>query len=545
VLRDADGVSDADARAAAAAKNIAEGTGSALDAAKVLRDRPELMRDLPPRSELVRQAKGLANLDDESFGMVVNDVVPANYAAIVGRLVPDDPQMQRALVELLAKTEPENAVQAEAIVRQGREAGLETSTQQELFGTREIASSLYLDRARLLDRALRQLRRDRTVFNAIVNEHDVVSALGNVLSRDVNARRATTDAQAIQIIQTLASRKGAVGDALNAAARTARDSGNTAGATRDFVAAIRRQLESGDLVGERDRGIRGALDDRAADAAIHGEPGGTGAPAAGAEFGERADGVTERTGTVERYRQWLDRTFFAGQRPNASAIRDKLYELSPELQAARDETTAARRAVAETLTAPQSVAPAALDAAATQAAARERALYQDLRRQAMAEGERASRHAVRIEPEAEPAARIAPPAAETRAATETKEIIEKTAQGDQRVMPGMEQSAVQAAASREAEGGGRIAPPPGARGAQREPGGLFERPEMPQPGLFDEARGDAELAEAEHRLAELPAGALSPEDHAELARTAEAQRAAGDAAAGYDEAGRCLTGSGL
>src|SRR5205085_11419216 len=53
VLRAADGVTDAEARAAAAAKNLAEGTGRAIDAAKVLRARPELLRDLPPRSELV------------------------------------------------------------------------------------------------------------------------------------------------------------------------------------------------------------------------------------------------------------------------------------------------------------------------------------------------------------------------------------------------------------------------------------------------------------------------------------------------------------
>ena len=45
VVREADGISDTEARVIAASKNIAEGTGTALDAAKVLRDQPDLVED--------------------------------------------------------------------------------------------------------------------------------------------------------------------------------------------------------------------------------------------------------------------------------------------------------------------------------------------------------------------------------------------------------------------------------------------------------------------------------------------------------------------
>src|SRR5262249_3537728 len=148
---------DVAARVMAASKNIAEGTGSAIDAAKVLRARPDLIADLPPRSALVRDARGLANLSNDAFGIVVNDVVPEQYAAIVGKLVPQDAELQRALLGLLAKTDPANAVQAEAIVRQGIDAGLaakEKTAQGGLFGEEDVATSLYADRAKVLDRAL-------------------------------------------------------------------------------------------------------------------------------------------------------------------------------------------------------------------------------------------------------------------------------------------------------------------------------------------------------------------------------------------------------
>lgn len=260
VLRAAEGVTDADARAVAAAKNIAEGTGTALDAAKVLRDRPDLADSLPPRSELVRQAQGLANLAPEPFGMVVNDVVPANYAAIVGRLVPQDAKLQGALVNLLAKAEPANAVQAESIVRQGIDAGLHVETQATLFGDQELVSSLYAGRARILDRALKTLRRDRTVFQSIADNRAIIEELGNRLAQDENLARAAADAQAVQILQTLANRRGPLGDALTGAARSVADgSSDAAAATRDFVAEIRRQAQGGDLARLADGGTGSPL----------------------------------------------------------------------------------------------------------------------------------------------------------------------------------------------------------------------------------------------------------------------------------------------
>lgn len=260
VLREADGVTDADVRAIAASKNIAEGTGTAVDAAKVLRDRPDLMGALPPRSELVRQSRGLMNLDPEAFGKVVNDVVPPNYASIVGRLAESDPKMQNALIDLLAKTQPENAVQAESIVRSGLDAGLHTETQATLFGDQELVSSLYADRARILDRSLKQLRRDRTVFQSIVDNSAIIEDLGNTLARDENARRAATDGHAVQILQTLANRRGALSDTLTGIARSvAAGERDLTGGARDFVAEIRRQAESGALTRGADGGSGSAV----------------------------------------------------------------------------------------------------------------------------------------------------------------------------------------------------------------------------------------------------------------------------------------------
>jgi hypothetical protein len=248
-LNEADGITAADARTIAALKNIAEGTGTAVDAAKVIRDHPERIDELPPRSELTRQARGLANLSPDAFGLVVNDVVPPSYASIVGRLVPGDPEMQTAILHLLAKTDPANAVQAESIARQGIEAGLakkEAGAQATMFGDMEVAQSLYQERAKVLDRALKTLRRDKTVFGTLVKEAETLETAGNVLAKDINQQRTVADGQALQILQTLANRAGPISDALRTAAATAKSDGYPA-ATRQFVATIREAVSSGEL----------------------------------------------------------------------------------------------------------------------------------------------------------------------------------------------------------------------------------------------------------------------------------------------------------
>jgi hypothetical protein len=248
-LKESDGITAQEARAHAAMKNIAEGTGTAIDAAKVIRDHPEMAADLPPRSELVRQARGLVNLSDDAFRMVVNEVVPANYAAIVGRLVPADPEMQTALLHLLAKTDPANAVQAEAIARQGIDAGLakaEAGARASLFGDQDVAQSLYVERAKVLDRALKTLRRDKTVFGTLVKEQETLETAGNKLANEINQQRMTADGQALQILQTLANRAGPISDALRTAAGRAKSDGYPA-ATREFVETVRQAATSGDL----------------------------------------------------------------------------------------------------------------------------------------------------------------------------------------------------------------------------------------------------------------------------------------------------------
>ena len=245
-LREVDGVSPAEARVIAAMKNIAEGTGTSIDAAKVLRVDPGRLSELPPRSELVRQARDMMALSDAAFGAVVNNVIPAKYGAIVGRLI-DDQELQTAAIEVLAKADPSNAFQAEAIVRQVQGAGSEQVKQISLFGEEIVTESFYVERAKVLDRAFKELRRDKAAFETLVRNSERLEAEGNILAKTANERKASTDAQTIALLQTLANRKGPLSDALNDAARTARETNSYVAPTSGFIDAIRGSIESGEF----------------------------------------------------------------------------------------------------------------------------------------------------------------------------------------------------------------------------------------------------------------------------------------------------------
>ena len=254
--REVDGVSPEMAMAKAATANITMGTGSLVDAVKVLRMNPDQLRRLQRSTPFIRDAKNLAKVkNDEAFGMVVNEIVDAKIGSLVGKFV-EDPAKQLAIMKLLAKAEPENLTQAEAIIRQANELEFTQTTQSTLFGDETILQSLFKERAKVLDAAMKMIRRDRTVFNSLVENQKRIEAEGNTLASDTNLERVSTDGQALQILQTQANRKGSLSEALNAAAQQYQKDGNLNAAATGFVESVRRGSERGDYTGHS-RGIEG------------------------------------------------------------------------------------------------------------------------------------------------------------------------------------------------------------------------------------------------------------------------------------------------
>jgi hypothetical protein len=254
IYREADGYTPEEVMALAALKNIGEGSGSAVDAARVLRSRSETIEDLglPPNSALVRDAEGLRRLSVDAFGMVVNGAASEQHGAIVGRAVPNQ-EVQANILGLLSRLKPANAFQAETIARQAA-AETTTETQDSLFGPEEIATSLYLERAKVLDGAVKAIRDD---IRTLTDRADAITGAGNVLAKDENTRRLDADAKLRDYLTSQANMKGPISDALGQAARAVKDGTPVAAATRRFVEDVRRALEGDGTGGQASSGGRG------------------------------------------------------------------------------------------------------------------------------------------------------------------------------------------------------------------------------------------------------------------------------------------------
>ncbi|WP_226779019.1 D-Ala-D-Ala carboxypeptidase family metallohydrolase [Oceaniglobus trochenteri] len=242
VLREADGWGVPEVRAFAAVKNIQAETGTALDAAKILRDHPELAHMIDRSRGFVVQADGLSRLSPGPFQALINGVIPQNYGAIVGRIMPDDEELQAAAIATLAKAEPANAFQAESMVRDIRRMGLEKradAAQGSLFGEGfDLGETAINERARVLDAAHKELKRDKTTFARLSREGERIEGAGNVLDTDANTSREQLAQKAIERLIILADEPGPVRDALDAAARAVRGGQRLGQAAQDVIDAI-------------------------------------------------------------------------------------------------------------------------------------------------------------------------------------------------------------------------------------------------------------------------------------------------------------------
>lgn len=245
-LREVDGISVEEARVIAAMKNIREGTGTAIDAAKVLKIDPSLIETLPPTSALVRQANGLIRLSDDAFRLITNQVIPEKYGAIVGNVM-TDPTEQIAAIEMLKRLDPSNSRQAEQIVRQMKDTGFVKSTQESLFGDEVISESLLLERAKILDAGTSILKTDKFVFKNLMDNANKIEESGNILNRNNNATNEEIYAKAIEITRANANIKGSISESLTRLAREFKEGGSKGiqKYARQFAEDVKRSIEDG------------------------------------------------------------------------------------------------------------------------------------------------------------------------------------------------------------------------------------------------------------------------------------------------------------
>ena len=253
LYREADGYTPEQIKIWAAIKNIQEGSGTSIDAAKILRlnktEFNNFKKAIPPRSVMVREAMAMESLSDDAFDLVARGQAESSHAALVAQLV-NDPTLHLPILQLLGKAKPDNIGKARSIVLQALDSKFDTSEQLDLLGSEFITKSLVTNKADILDVAIKKLKRNKTLFKGLNQNKTKINSSGkNVLDEQFNQNQELINEKILQLIETKALRSGEQLAADLNDASVIHAKGNTGAAIEQFGDAIERANARGDFNG--------------------------------------------------------------------------------------------------------------------------------------------------------------------------------------------------------------------------------------------------------------------------------------------------------
>ena len=241
--READGYTPRYMRLVAAKKNIAEDSGTAVDAARVLREEPNLFDTLSQSGANVRDAKGLAKLTPPVFDEAVEYInagrLPENVAAVVSR-VGENEEMQRGVLLELVRAQrdghltPDEAGQLVYVVRRSMLDQEAQKLQGAMpgFDVGAVRESAWRERDALTRGVLNAFNGTKFVLRAVERGETTLEDLGNVLVPEANAGELDAAQKSIAIIKALAESQGPLADYLDYQARRVRESMDSGGMGR-------------------------------------------------------------------------------------------------------------------------------------------------------------------------------------------------------------------------------------------------------------------------------------------------------------------------
>lgn len=217
-----------DARAKGALINIAGGRGTAVDAAKFMRDTGVGPQDLDERgvnlkAKMTEEAVALTKLSDPLFDRVARGTLDPARAVAVGRHL-EDHELQTQLFKLLDRREAEKKDiplrNVEEMAREMAATPTAEKTESSLFGDITSTESLFEQRAEVKAAIRQQLAREANTFAAVSSKarSERLGEAGNVLDTEKNKQLGQQAEEMKATYDTLVNRKGPISDAINAAA---------------------------------------------------------------------------------------------------------------------------------------------------------------------------------------------------------------------------------------------------------------------------------------------------------------------------------------
>ena len=251
-----------EARTIGAMTNIAEGHGTALDAAKFFRDTNWTKQDLVNKGITLKEkvasdGLAIASLEPNLFRQVIDGELPMERATIIGGSGLDHAK-QKSLVELLDKRKNvTNAVLSE-LVDTVKYAGQKQEQQFDLFGNSTETVDLAVHRAAVQAFVKQKLASEKKLFGTVSKSKSAkdLERGGNQIDVDQSSKIAEEAATALKIFDTIKHHVGGVSDALNGASERLASAKNKA--EQDKIKRETYELILKEVQRENDKLLKGA-----------------------------------------------------------------------------------------------------------------------------------------------------------------------------------------------------------------------------------------------------------------------------------------------
>lgn len=223
-----------EARMIGAKQNIASGDGTAIDAAKFMRDSGLKASDLQRmgmnlKAKVAKDGAALANLPDHIFTAAVEGRLPLDKAAAIGRSGLEPAQMDAAY-KVLKTRQSMPPAQIDELLAAARASQTRTKSEQTLFGTDEVATTNMVERAKLAAQVKADLKKQVSVLEKAARNAEQLKAKGNRIDVNKAELKAANARAQLDVFDLQKNRPGSqVNKLLNDAATAVQDAGGRGG----------------------------------------------------------------------------------------------------------------------------------------------------------------------------------------------------------------------------------------------------------------------------------------------------------------------------
>jgi hypothetical protein len=243
----------ADARRFGALKNIADGNGTSVDAAKFLREKgytPEEFKatGLSLKKSVASEGVALAKLSDDIFDRVVDGRVEPKIGAAIGE-ASENPVDQEAILKDVNRREkqgrPVSAEQIKESARLIKQSPTYTSQTEDLFGNHEEERNLFLEMGEVSEYIQKELADEKRIFNRVATKgaSEQLAKGKNVINPEENAKIAQRAAQLRELYMKRSAQAGPIHSALQEAAERLAEGGKANAIKQSALDEIREHLD--------------------------------------------------------------------------------------------------------------------------------------------------------------------------------------------------------------------------------------------------------------------------------------------------------------